>query len=81
LLENHLVPVGDLVAMKQILVKNMKISAKQKAKGWRSLKECISSTVESYRKELFQSLSKPDANKVELITTYIQNCGSLMCRG
>jgi hypothetical protein len=81
LLETHLVPVGDLVAMKQILVKNMKISAKQKAKGWRSLKECISSTVEGYRKELFQALSKPDANKVEIIKTYIQNCGSLMCRG
>lgn len=81
ILAKHLIHVGDLVAMKDLLVKNVKISAKQKAMGWRSLKDCISSTVENYRQTLFQELRLPDTNKTELIRAYIQRCCGLICRG
>ena len=81
ILHNHLIAVDDLVAMKELLVKNVKISVKQKAKGWRSLKECISSTVESYRQILLQDLKQGTVDKSELIRAYIQRCWGLMCRG
>jgi hypothetical protein len=77
ILHNHLISVDDLVAMKELLVKNVKISVKQKAKGWRSLKECIS----SYRQTLLQDLKQPGVDISDPIRAYIQRCWGLMCRG
>jgi len=75
----HLLPVEELPALRGSLTRPLKIVAKQRSKGWRSLKECFATTVEQYRQQLRESLAA-GAEPSAALTAYIRQCYSLSCR-